>query len=55
MENRRLTIDLPADLHEKFRTIAFFSKVTMKDMVIEKIKEVVKEYEKEQKKELQSK
>jgi len=41
--------------HEKFRTIAFFSKITMKDIMIEKIKEVVAEYEKEQKKVVQSK
>ena len=46
MKEKRLTIDIPEELHTEFRTIAFFTKITMKDMMIEKIKEVVKEYKK---------
>jgi len=57
MKTRRFTIDIPEDIHEEFKTVAFFTKATMKDIVMGKIKEVIKEYkEKERQKEtLQSK
>jgi len=57
MKTRRFTIDIPEDIHEEFKTVAFFTKATMKDIVMGKIKEVIKEYkEKErQKGNLQSK
>lgn len=54
MKKKRLTIDIPEDLHEEFLTVAFFTKVTMKDMMIEKIKEIVKEYKEREKKENQA-
>ena len=51
MKKKRLTIDIPEDFHEEFLTVAFFTKVTMKDMMIEKIKEIVKEYKNKESKE----
>ena len=42
---KRFTMNIEDSLHDELKTIAFFSKVTMSDIVLEKIKEVIKEYQ----------
>jgi hypothetical protein len=49
MKVKRFTIDMPEDLHEDIKTMAFFNKTTMKDIVVEKLREVVAEYKKRDK------
>ena len=41
---KRFTMNIEDSLHDELKTIAFFSKQTMSDIVLEKIKEVIKEY-----------
>ena len=42
---KRFTMNIEDSLHDELKTIAFFSKQTMSDIVLEKIKEVIKEYQ----------
>lgn len=50
MKTKRFTIDMPEDLHEDIKTMAFFNKTTMKDIVVEKLREVAKKYKEEKQK-----
>lgn len=45
---KRFTMNIEDSLHDELKTIAFFSKQTMSDIVLEKIKEVIKEYQEKQ-------
>ena len=43
MKTKRFTIDIPENIHEDISTVAFFRKVSMKSIIIEKLKEVIEE------------
>ena len=43
MKNKKLVVSLPKDMHQEFKTIAFFRNISMTDIIIEKVKEVIKE------------
>ena len=43
MKTQRYTIDIPQDIYEAIKTIAFFKKVSMKEILVDKMKEVIKE------------
>ena len=49
--NKRLIIDLPEDLHRRFRHVSFDLDRHMKDIVVEYIERFVEEHEKGQEKE----
>ena len=43
MKNKKLVVSLPKDMHQEFKTIAFFRNISMTDIIIEKVKEVIAE------------
>ena len=43
MSEKRLNINVPEDLHFKFKLLAVKKKTTMKDLVLEYMKKAVKE------------
>lgn len=47
MNTKKLTINVPMELHDDFKAVAFFKKGTMTEMMLEKIKEVVEKEKKE--------
>jgi len=55
MENKKLVVSLPKDMHQALKTIAFFRNISMTDIIIEKVREVLREEEEKQKEKLQSK
>lgn len=56
MKTKRLTLDLPEEIHQEFKMAAVFKNTTMKDILMVRMKEVIKEYKEEQEeKRIQSK
>ena len=55
METRKMTINIPIDIHKKLKTIAVFRDISMTDIIMEKIKEVIQEEESQEVEKKQSK
>lgn len=50
METRKLTLNIPIDLHKELKTMAFMEETTMTEIILKEIKKILKKYkEKSQK------
>lgn len=45
MDTKRMMIIVPAEIHQRFKTVALFKNSTMTDILLQKIKEVITEEE----------
>lgn len=46
METKKLVVNLPKDIHQALKTVAFFRNLSMTDIVIETLKDVIEEEKK---------
>jgi len=44
METKKFTLNIPIDLHEELRTMAFFEKKTMTEIILKEVRKVLKDY-----------
>ncbi len=51
MEEKQLSVKLPADIHSDLKVIAAFEKLTMKEIILECIEKYIQDYEERKKKE----
>ena len=49
MENKKIMINVPADLHKELKTMAFMEETTMTEIILKEIKKVLKKYNKTKK------
>ncbi len=45
METKKFTLNIPIDLHEELRTMAFYEKTTMTEIILKEVRKVLKKYE----------
>lgn len=49
MQTKKMTLNIPVDLHKRLKTMAVFEETTMTDIILKEVKKVVEKHEKEHK------